>query len=125
MTHNDSRFRQPIHFTSALTGQVHGFAELVLRTRFVEALRDGCAGYPIYRDLHFSAHVDLEMLFDDLATRPGWRAQRLGSGRMVLDADGLFVSAHGGRKAAYCSCLFNIWADSVVRAHDASEAILA
>src|SRR5262249_52720858 len=64
-------------------------------------------------------------LFDDLALGLGWRAQRLDSRSLILDSEGLFVSALGGRKAEYCSCYFGIWADSPARAAAAREALLA
>jgi hypothetical protein len=125
MFENNKPLQSGARLTSGLQQEVWDLADLVLKTRFVEALRDGATSYPIHRELRFAARVGLEALFDDLALRLGWQAQRLGTGRMILDADGLFISAHGGRKAAYCSCVFNIWAISTVAAEQAREAILA
>jgi hypothetical protein len=125
MFENGKPLRLGVHLTSGLNQEVRDVADLVLKTRFVEALRDGATSYPIHRDLRFAARIGLETLFDDVALKLGWRAQRLGTGRMILDADGLFISAYGGRKAAYCSCVFNIWAISTARAQQAREAILA
>jgi hypothetical protein len=102
MFENNKPLQSGARLTSGLQQEVWDLADLVLKTRFVEALRDGATSYPIHRELRFAARVGLEALFDDLALRLGWQAQRLGSGRMILDADGLFISAHGGRKAAYC-----------------------
>src|SRR6185295_11410755 len=62
---------------------------------------------------------------DDIALGLGWAAQRLDSRAIILDADGLFISALGGRKAEYCSCYFGIWADTPERAEAARAAILA
>src|SRR5262249_45736081 len=63
-------------------------------------------------------------LLDDLALGLGWRAQRLDSNSLILDADGLFIAARGGRKTEYCSCHFGIWSDSPQRASAAQQAIL-
>jgi len=114
---SDSRF-------SAYLGQnLWDFGDLILKTRFAQALENGVARYPILRSLRFAARVNLEELFDDLAMNLGWNAQRLSSSQMILDAEGLFISAYGGRKAEYCSCFFNLWADTPERAAQASQLI--
>ncbi len=95
-------------FATGLNLEVWDFATLALKTRFAKALDEGTSRYPIYRSLRFAARKDLEALFDDLALRLGWRAQRMDSSSMILDSEGLFISAHGGRKADYCSCRFGI-----------------
>lgn len=96
-------------FVSAgLTQNVWDFADLTLKLRFAQALEGGATRYPVHRSLRFAARVEIEALFDDLALGLGWRAQRLDSRSLILDADGLFVSALGGRKADYCSCYFGI-----------------
>ncbi len=61
---------------------------------------------------------------DDLALNLGWRAQRIDATSMILDSSGPFISVNGGRKAEYCSCYFDIWAQDVVTAEQAREAIL-
>ena len=42
----------------------------------------------------------------------GLAAQRLDTGTLLLDGNGVFVSAEGYRKPGYCSCTFNLWAES-------------
>jgi hypothetical protein len=111
-------------FSAGLTKNVWDFGDLVLKGRLARALEEGSARYPIHRSLRYAARVELEHLFDNLALSLGWRAQRIESGSMLLDHDGLFVSVHGGRKADYCSCFFAIWADSPARAEQARQAIL-
>lgn len=111
------------NLSAVLSENIWDFPDLVLKTRFVRALEDASARYPILRTLHFAARVDLEQLFDDLALNLGWSAHRLSSSRMILDAEGLFISAHGGRKAHYCSCYFTLWADTPERAARACTAI--
>jgi ATPase family protein associated with various cellular activities (AAA) len=113
------------HLTIGLRHEFWDLADLALKSRFVRALEEGTARYAIHRSLRFAARVDLEELFDDLALNLGWSAQRLGSGTMILDAKGLFISAHGGRKDDYCSCYFGIWAETPERAGEAREAILS
>jgi hypothetical protein len=63
-------------------------------------------------------------VFDDLAMNTGLAAQRLDTGTLLLDGPGVFVHAEGKRKADYCSCTFNLWADSKDRARDARRSIL-
>jgi len=111
-------------FAAGLSQDVWDFADLALKMRFAHALEEGVTRYPIHRSLRFAARLELEALFDDLALNLGWEAQRLDSAAMILDADGLFISARGGRKSDYCSCLFGIWALTPQRAEQARAAIL-
>jgi len=108
----------------AVSQRVHDFADLVLRNRMADAMHAGAATYPVHRELRLAARTSLESLFDRLALTLGWRAQRLGPTRMILDADGLFVAAYGSRKSEYCSCLFYVWATVVERAEQARKALL-
>lgn len=111
-------------FTFGFSHQLWDFGDIALKARFIEALEQGLTRYPIHRNLRFAARADLEALFDDLALNLGWRTQRLSSSRMVMDGEGLFISAYGGRKADYCSCFFNIWADSTQNAEWARVHVL-
>jgi hypothetical protein len=111
--------------SGGLTKNVWSFADMTLKLRFARALEEGTTRYPIHRSLRFAARIELETLFDDLALNLGWRAQRLDSRLLILDAEGLFVTATGGRKAEYCSCYFELWADSADRAEAARQALLA
>lgn len=109
---------------AGLVQNVWDFADLALKARFVKALEDGVARYPIHRSLRFAARRGLEELFDDFALNLGWRTMRLDSSSMVLDGEGLFISARGARKGDYCSCYFGIWAETPDRATQAREALL-
>ncbi len=108
-----------------LTMQVRDFATLLLRKRLGKALDEGVARYPIFRELRFAARIELEVLFDAIALDGAWRAERLGWGALILDADGLLVSAYGNRKADYCSCSFHIWAADLARAQAVKARLLA
>jgi hypothetical protein len=110
---------------SGLTKHVRQFADLVLLRRMGKALEDGAARYPIFRVLRFAARVELEALFDAIALDGAWRAQRLGTGVLILDGEGIFVAAYGNRKLDYCSCNIDIWAADAGRAAQAMERILA
>lgn len=112
------------NFSAGMTQQVWQFQDLVLKSRFAKALEQGAARYPIQRSVRFAARIELEALFDDIATKLGWTAQRLDAHSMVLDGEGLFISAYGGRKAEYCSCFFSVWADSSERAERARQLLL-
>ena len=109
---------------AGLSKRVYSFAELVLLKRLGQALEEGAARYPIYRELRFAARVELEVLLDAIALEPAWRAQRLGVESLVLDGDGLFVAAYGTRKADYCSIAFHVWAADLARADEAKRRIL-
>ena len=109
---------------SGLTQEVWDFSDLVLKNRFAKALDEGAARYPIFRVLRFAASIELEVLLDSIALDGAWRAERIHGSSLILDRDGLFVSASGGRKADYCSCAFYIWAADVARAEEAKRRIL-
>ncbi len=108
-----------------LTQQIFDFSALVLRNRQARALEQGAARYPILRDLRFAARIELEVLFDAIALDEAWHAERINAEFMILDGDGLFVSAHGRRKLDYCSTVFYLWAADFARAAAAKERILA
>jgi hypothetical protein len=110
---------------SGLMTRVGSFPDLVLKNRLAVALDTGAARYPIFRELRFAARVELEMLFDAIALDDAWRTQRVNAEVLVLDGEGLFVSAYGSRKLDYCSCEFNIWAADLARAGEAKQRILA
>ena len=110
---------------SGLSKRVHYLADLVLQNRLARALEDGVGRYPIYRKLRFAARIELEVLLDAIALDPAWRAERMHGEALILDADGLFVSAYGSRKADYCSCSFYVWAADLARAEQAQQRILA
>lgn len=111
-------------FSAGLVENIWAFPDLILKSRFAKALEEGTARYPIYRSLRFAARTNLDRLFDDIALNLGWKGQRLDSSTMVLDAEGLFVCVYGSRKADYCSCMVQTWADSPERAERAHHAVL-
>jgi ATPase family protein associated with various cellular activities (AAA) len=124
MTVSDSANATPSLTYSIQFGQTFwDFGDLVLKTRFAEALERGVARYPILRTLRFAARIHLETLFDDIALNLGWNAQRMRSSQMLLDAEGLLISAHGTHKQDYCSCFFSIWSDTPERAQEAMRKI--
>jgi hypothetical protein len=116
--------RENTQFTG-LSKRAHHLAQLVLENRLVRALDEGAARYPIYRVVRFAARVELEVFLDAVALDPAWRAERIHAEAMILDGEGLFVSAWGSRKADYCSCVFNIWAADVAHAEEVKARILA
>ncbi len=118
------RLQTGFSFSAGLSKNVWDFGDLVLKTRIAHALEEGIARYPVHRSLRFAVRRKLEAFYDDLALGLGWRAQRLDSSTMLLDADGLLVSAHGGHKADYSSCFFSIWASSRERADEVRAALL-
>ncbi|NOQ36435.1 MAG: AAA family ATPase [Methylococcaceae bacterium] len=112
------------NFAVGLNHDVWEFSDLILKNRFMESLNEGGTRYAIYRELRFAARMDLEALFDDLALNLNCRVQRLDSRAMILDADGIFISAFGGRKKDYSSGVFNIWGDSLETVESMKQKIL-
>jgi hypothetical protein len=125
LANTESTARKATTYQAVSSQQVWRFSDLILQTRFAEAIESGVARYPIHRFLRFAARVDLQHLFDRVALELGWRAQRLDSRSMFLDGDGLFVVCHGSRKTEYCSCFFDLWAESASVAEAGANAILA
>lgn len=111
-------------FTVNLNKDHWDFADLVLKSRFAQALAQGSTGYPVYRSLRFAARSTLETLFDELALNSGWRAHRMASYSMILDSEGIFIGARGSRKTEYCSCHFDIWSHSAAQSEAAHQTIL-
>jgi len=103
---------------------LYDLADTVLTTRAIRTLEAGAARYPIHRLVRCAATRKLVPVFDDLALESGLAAMRLNEGTLLLDGPGLFVQAKGSRKADYCSCEFNIWADSIARAEAIAEKLL-
>src|SRR5262249_1075260 len=103
---------------SPVIKQVYYVSDLVLQNRIVRALEEDVVRYPICRELRFAARIGLEALLDAIALDPAWRAQRPRVDSVLLDADGMFATAWGSRKADYCSFRFHIWAEDLARAED-------
>ena len=110
---------------SPVTKEVYYVSDLVLQNRFARALEEGVARYPICRKLRFAARIELEVLLDAIALDPAWRVERLTIESAIIDADGMFATAWGSRKADYCSFRFFIWAADLARAEDAKQRLLA
>ncbi|MGC4028684.1 MAG: AAA family ATPase [Steroidobacteraceae bacterium] len=99
--------------------ELYDVGEAVMKARAIQAFENAAASYPIHRLVRCAARRPMEQVFDDLALKAGLVAQRLEAGSLLLDGPGLFVQVEGRRKAAYCSCTINIWADSAERAEGA------
>ncbi len=109
---------------SALNHDLWTFTDLVLKSRFARAIAEGTPGYPIHRSLRFAARAPLQTLFDEFALGLGWQAHRIDSHTLILEAEGLFAAASGGRKTDYCSCHFGTWSDSPERVAAAERAVM-
>jgi len=103
---------------------LYNLAETVLTTRAVRALEQSAARYPIHRLVRCAAKRKRVPVFDDLALHAGLAALRLDEGSLLLDGPGVLVQVKGWRNADYCSCEFNIWAESIARADGTAELLL-
>ena len=75
--------------------------------------------------MRFAARVELEALLDAVALDPAWRASRIHGSYLVLDGDDFMITGWGNRKADYCSCHFNIWAQDVATAEAMRDRLLS
>ena len=110
--------------TTKINYDVWEFSQLIIETRFAEALNEGITRYPIYRSLRFAARIDVETLFDQIALSTNWQTQRLNTRAMLLDSKDFFVSANGSRTGTYSSYHFSIWAESIDSAEQIKKSIL-
>ena len=116
---------RPFHVGVSFQHELYDLAEAVMKTRAIQAFDNAAARYPIHRQLRCAARRPLEQVFDDLALKCGLTAQRLDTGSLLLDGPGVFIQVEGHRKAGYCSCVFNIWAESVERIEQVRAGVFA
>jgi hypothetical protein len=102
----------PFSVSVAFQHDLCDLGEAVIKTRAIQAFDNAATRYPIHRNIRCAASNKLQDVFDDLALNSGLAPQRLDTGSLLLDGDGVFVSAEGYRKSGYCSCTFNVWAAS-------------
>lgn len=116
--------RRPFNVGVSFHHDLYDLGEAVFKTRAIQAFECVATRYPIHRLLRCAVPRALQDVFDDLALHAGLAAQRLESGCVLLDGPGVFVHAEGTRKADYCSCRINIWAESKERAELTRHALL-
>jgi hypothetical protein len=116
---------EPQELKYGINLRTHDVPEMVFKARVAEALSRGESRYPIFRKVRFAARVELEALLDAVALDPAWRASRIHGSYLVLDGDDFMITGWGSRKADYCSCHFNIWAQDVATAEALRERLLS
>lgn len=116
---------KPFNVGVAFHHDLYDLGEAVFKTRAIQAFESLATRYPIHRIVRCAVPRRLVDVFDDLALNVGLAPQRLDVGSLLLDGPGVFVHAEGRRKADYCSCTFNVWADSKARAAELRAALLA
>ena len=122
----DASAAQPRSFNVGLSFNLdmYDLGDAVFKTRAIQAFESIATRYPIHRLVRCAVPRALEDVFDGLALNAGLAAQRLDSGSLLLDGPGVFVHAEGKRKADYCSCTFNVWAESKERLESTRSSIL-
>jgi hypothetical protein len=100
----------PFSVSVAFQHDLCDLGEAVIKTRAIQAFDNAATRYPIHRQIRCAASNKLQDVFDDLALNTGLAPQRLDTGSLLLDGEGVFVSAEGYRKSGYCSCTFSVWA---------------
>jgi hypothetical protein len=120
-TERDGRDSSAASVNISLISEIYDIAGAVVRARAVRACDMATASLPVYRLLRWSVRRTSLDLFDDLALDVAFSAQRISAGQALLFAPGLFISAVGHDKGNYCSCVFQVWAESRVRAEEAES----
>ena len=115
----------PLAVGLSLQQDMYDLAETILTSRAVRSFDNNSTRYPIHREVRCAAKRKMVPIFDDLATQTGLSAMRMEEGKLLLDGPGVFVQARGWPKIDYCSCEFNIWADSVTRVDTVKENLLS
>jgi hypothetical protein len=123
-TDNSTAPSRPFDVGVTFHHDLYDLADVVFRTRAIQAFESVATRYPIHRLVRCAVARDIEQVFDELALQAGLAPQRLDRGSLLLDGPGVFVHAEGKRKADYCSCTFNLWADSKVRAEEVRTGLL-
>jgi energy-coupling factor transporter ATP-binding protein EcfA2 len=103
---------------------LYDLGEAVIKTRAIQAFDNAATRYPIHRQIRCAASNKLQDVFDDLALNTGLAPQRLDTGTLLLDGEGVFVSAEGYSKAGYCSVTFGLWAATKEVAEQARATLL-
>lgn len=115
---------RPFNVGVVFQNDLSDIGEAVFKTRALQAFDSAATRYPIHRHVRCAVKRAVQDVFDDLALNLGLAPQRLNSSMLLLDGPGVFVHAEGWTKPEYCSCSFNIWADSKARAEETTAAIL-
>ena len=105
----------------ALNTELYDLASAVVRARAVRACDLATVSLPVYRLLRWSVQRKVIDLFDDFALDIAFNAQRISAGAVLLSSPGVFISASGHEKGSYCSCIFQLWAESIQRAEEAAK----
>ncbi len=100
--------------------------DFMLKQRRLARTVNGHATFPIYRELRFSARIELEALFDLVALAGDWNTDRVDAQHTVLEspAGDVLISLEGRRKQDYCSMWTYVWATTPEAAEAAKERIL-
>lgn len=115
---------RPLSVSLSFQQDFYDLSEAVFKTRALQAFENVASRYAIHRVARCAVRRSVEATFDDLALNSGLAAQRLNRGTLLLEGAGLFVHADGRQKAGYCSCTFNLWADTKERAQVARDTLL-
>jgi hypothetical protein len=97
---------------TSLHHEAHDMGDFMLKQRRLACAANGRTVFPIYRELRFSARIELEALFDLVAMAGDWQADRVDALQTVLESPSgdVLISLEGRRKQDYCSLWTYIWA---------------
>lgn len=109
-----------------LMHEAHDLGDFVVKQRQIARLAQGRGAFPIYRELRFSARMELESLFDLLALSGEWQAERIDAYQTILESreGSLLMLLDGRRKQEYCSLWCYVWSETPDAADHAKTRIL-
>ena len=115
---------QPVAASLGIAHESYSLAHALMKTRAAQASRLTSSSVPIYRNVRVAVRGRVITVFDEFALQSGLAAQRLFAGDLFLEGPGVFVNLDGYQKAGYCSCIIEIWAESVARAQEVQDTLL-
>lgn len=109
---------QPLLANIGINHDEYSLAHAIVKARSAQATRLSASSFPIYRQYRWAIRDKVVTVFDDFALRSGLVPQRMLAGDLFLEGQGIFVNLDGYQKAGYCSCMVEIWAESLPRADE-------
>jgi hypothetical protein len=115
---------QPLLASIGINHDEYSLAHAIVKARSAQATRLATSSFPIYRRYSWAIRDKVATVFDDFALRSGLVPQRMLAGDLFLEGPGVFVNLDGYQKAGYCSCMVEIWAESLARANETRDALM-
>ncbi len=97
----------------------HAFFSMV-----AQALREGSKGFPIFRPFRIALREKLDTFLEELAMSAIGTGLRVDETAAFIVGNGLFVNIDGATRDGFCSCSFELWAETTELAKQARQSII-